>query len=183
MHVSSQCQLCESVIILQNIYEPFNQNNSVPTGSSWLQERQIRICHKSLQCRLCASGQVLLGGSVTRLSIMGWSLYVASVFTQCSARYGSEQIGILPICSKQIGKSQRLKSLHRRSCKKNVYQAVEIACIHRCPYEIALDLSYRPCIFLRDCASWQQELKKEPVAKPLLHPSRENHWIHHCPPL
>ena len=181
MHVSSQCQLCESVIILQNIYEPFNQNNSVPTGSSWLPERQNRICVNSIQCRLCASRRVLLGDSVKKLLIMGLSSHVASVFTLCSAQDGSEQIGILPICSKQIGKSQRLKSLHRRSCKKNVYQAVEIACIHRCPYEIALDLSYRPCIFLRDCASRQQELKTEPVAKPLLHPSRENHWIHHCP--
>ncbi len=171
-----------------HIYEPVNQNNSVPTGSFWLPERQNRICDIYIYPMpfVYASGRVLLCDCMIKLPIRDMALHGVSAM-QCLGRLQANRNGSCPPPQKTIRcKSKILKPLRRRSCMKIVYPSVETTCSHRDLHWSELNRSKRPLNILykkRYCSGIVAlELKMQAVEIPRLHQSHWNHWIHHCPP-
>jgi hypothetical protein len=100
MYASFQCPPCHALIDRHNIYERLNQRNSLPTGSSWLQERQNQFGNNFRRGRLCASRRVLLRDTWKQLLMNGIELHCDTLILLCRgsrAPDGSKLNGVVPV--------------------------------------------------------------------------------------
>jgi hypothetical protein len=143
MYASSQCPPCHALINCQHIYEPLNQSNSLPTGSSWLQDRQNRFGRNFRRGRLYSSRRVLLCDTWKQLLMYGIELHCHTLILLCTAPDDSKLYGVVPVAKQCDPKQKILEPLRRRSCEKGIYLSVAITSSHRRSPWYAMDRGKR----------------------------------------